>query len=167
MSGEQLIVLALLAAAFVAGWVARGASVHDEESDAAPDAPDAPDAAATPAPLPVASPASVPAATPPPGAAAPPPVPSAQNGAGVLAGTRDALARAIDAWLDDRGSPSRSGEEAVAELARHAASLREQGLGPQAATAERAREVLDAYLAGRPMDAAASRQLDDAEQALA
>ena len=132
MSAEQLIVLALLAAAFAAGWFARGMAQDDEPEDAAEV----------------------------PGPVAP------TNGRVTPERAREALARAIDAWLDDDGEPSSAGLNAVAALEEQADALRAARLEPQAAAADDARDVLEAYLMGRPMDAAASRRLDEAERAL-
>ena len=159
MSAEQLIVLALLGAAFIAGWWTRGSLQAEDAPEIADDAPPtAATAGMDPPPTPV---------TAPPTTAAPAPLPIATNGAGALEEAREALSRAIDAWLDDGGTPSRSGEEAVDALERHADKLRAAGMTAHADAADSARDVLENYLAGRPMDAAASRRLDEAESALA
>ena len=80
MTAEQLVVLALIVAAFVAGWVARGAGGGGEEE---------PDDAAEPGPEPRTSTTSLPAE----------PVAAADR---ALALAASAYETAVDRWLDER-----------------------------------------------------------------
>ena len=154
---EQLIVLALLVAAFAAGWVARGAgagsrgTIQEPEEEAAllsEEAEPRPEPEPEPEPQPQPDPAQLRAA--------------ADSGAGHLAA-------AIDAWLDDHGDGSAAGRQAIAGLDGALDALSNAPDGPAAEAAEalgEARRALAAYGTGTPLDAATSRRLDAQEEAL-
>ncbi len=149
---EQLIVLALLVAAFAAGWVARGAGAGsrgtiedlDEEPAALSEVPEEDE----PQPAPQPDPAQLRTA--------------ADAGAGHLAA-------AIDAWLDDRGAGSAAGRQAIAGLDGALDAFSNAPDGPAADAAEalrEARRALAAYGTGTPLDATTSRRLAAQEQSL-
>jgi hypothetical protein len=160
VSVEQLVVLALLLAAFAAGWVARGTGARGSGSPASPSR-DHPSEGG-----PTGEVEAVPAdeddveeRVAGSGAAALPAEVARTRG-------RLALAAAIDCWLDDADAPTAEGTAAVAEVVAAADAAEAAGDTDGAALLREARAVLGAYLAGRPMDRPASRTLERIEDEL-
>lgn len=141
MSGEQLVVLALLVAAFASGWVARGdgplirrrrdrppADPHPDDprtSDGGADHPDSgtfgpPAAVAAPAPAPTDPiTAPMPVAAPLPAAGRPVDRPDPVGTAlKALDRAAAALEQAVDRWVDERDAISPAGKAAVGEVDR-------------------------------------------------
>ena len=160
MTAEQLVVLALIVAAFVAGWVARGSGGSGEAAEA-PEAGE---------PTPGPSPRTVTAA---PGAD---PVAAAAR---ALALAASAYETAVDRWLDERDQITPAGRAAVGELERAVQRLDAQAarldeldhpladaaLDALDALREGTRE-LDAFRDGAALDAATSRTLDRVDDEL-
>jgi hypothetical protein len=178
VTAEQLVVLGLLVAAFVAGWVARGGREEDELEEATDEAPAAPPrkpalwrgrSAATGA---AASP------DPPRRGARPDPVHDAERALSLAAA---AYETAVDRWLDERDAITPAGraavgavEQAVQRLDVVAARLDESDAPDAMADAvydavkalrDGARR-LDSFRQGEAMDAATSRELDAVEAVL-
>ena len=166
MSAEQVVVLALLVAAFAAGWIARGGG-RAEEDEASGDAAAEPAGAA-----PATARAPLLRRT-----SAPPDV--ASDAARAVALASAAYETAVDRWLDERDAITPAGRAAVGELERAvqrldtaAARLDEadETLGDAAYDAldalRRAVRHLEAFRDGRPLDAATSRALDGIEDEL-
>ena len=154
MTAEQIVVLALLVAAFVAGWLARGGRSEDGA------------AAADPGPVPPSSPAG-----------RPDPV---RDAARALAFATAAYESAVERWLDERDAITPAGRAAVGELERAvqrldvAATRLDDADDPRADDAldaldalREAAQRLDAFRQGRPLDAATSRALDAVEDDVA
>lgn len=186
MSAEQLVVLALIVAAFAAGWVARG-SGDDEEEAATEGGDDRPprrrlrrrrgasgDAAAVADAAPAAS-ASAASST--RTAAAPTAVPQradpVADAARALALASAAYEKAVDRWLDERDAITPAGRAVVGEVERavqrlDAASARLDELDHPLADAawdaldalREATRHLAAFREGAAMDAPTSRALD-------
>jgi hypothetical protein len=182
VTAEQLVVLALIVAAFAAGWLARGAGGSGEASAApADDDPATPPAPPTPAPAAPTTPARAaprarrrlrPAATP----AADP----AADAARALALAASAYEQAVDRWLDERDSITPAGRAALGELERAvqrldtACARLDEVDDPLADAAwdaldalREATRHLDAFRNGVALDAATSRALDGIERELA
>ncbi len=180
MTAEQLVVLALLVAAFAAGWIARGGrdeELADEDEGAqTAEVPAAPPDAARAAPLPEE------------GAAAPPPPPRAPSArpdrvadaVKALSLAASAYETAVDRWLDERDAITPAGRAAVGELERAVQRLDgatarldevDETLGDAAFDAlEALRDAvghLRAFRDGRALDAATSRDLDRIEEQVA
>jgi hypothetical protein len=168
VTGEQVIVLALLVAAFVAGWVARGSDAPrrarggagDEDDEGAPTAPEP--AAKGGAPRgPVRPPA---------------PLDVARR---ALERAIAAYESAVDRWLDERDQITPAGRAALGELDRgiRRLELAASRLPDDAATARAAAlgldalrdaaGLLEAYRQGRAIDAPTSTSLAEIEDDLA
>jgi hypothetical protein len=176
---EQLVVLALIVAAFAAGWIARGGGGDDERAEHA-EAP--PAGAATPARRLArrAAPGAEPAAA---SARRRPSAPRADpvaDAARALALASTAYETAVDRWLDERDAITPAGRAAVGEVERavqrlDAACARLDELDDPLADAawdalDALRDAvghLDAFRAGRTLDAATSRTLDGVDRELA
>ena len=171
MSAEQLIVLALLIAAFAAGWVARGAGARRTEPEGLGPAWDAPvllgEPETEPQPEPETEPQPEPEPEPEPAPEPEPPDP-ARLAAAIDSGAHHFEA-AVEAWLDDHGEMSPEGDRAIRGLDRALAVLDAAPPGPAGDAAEalqRGRAELEAYERGAPLDAATNRRIEDEEQAL-
>ena len=156
MTAEQLVVLALLVAAFAAGWFARGGRDEAEE-EPIEEVP----AVEEPAPSP----------------SRPDPASDAARALSLAAG---AYETAVDRWLDERDAITPAGRAAVGELERavqrlDGAAVRldeaDETLGDAAFDAlEALRDAvrqLQAFREGRPLDSETSRELDRIEGELA
>ena len=168
---ELLIVLALLIAAFAAGWAARGAGARRKEPKGLGPSWDEPVLLGDPDPEPEAEAEPQPEADPGP-EPEPEPQPEPPDPARVAAAI-DAGAHhfetAVDAWLDDHGEVSAEGDRADRGLDRALAVLEAAPPGPAgdaAAALWRARAALEGYERGAPLDAATNRRIEDEEQAL-
>ncbi|MDQ3740485.1 MAG: hypothetical protein M3389_06020 [Actinomycetota bacterium] len=178
MTAEQLVVLALLVAAFVAGWVARGG--RDDEPEEAGSAGSkgsasgGPTAAVSDGPKGVASGASKGAA---PGGGRPDPAGDAERAISLASA---ALDTAVDRWLDERDEITPAGRAAVGEVERAvqrldvaAARLDEvdETLGDAAYDALDAlrtgARLLASFRDGHALDVAASRELERVEDEVA
>ena len=174
MSAEQLVVLALLVAAFAAGWFARGgrAGGQADEVEGGGFAPLSPPVPSVPPPGAVGLPAgdARPRAL---AASASEPARDADRALALAAG---AYETAVDRWLDERDAISPAGRAAVAELERavqrldHAAARLDEvdeTLGDAAYDAvdalRDAVKHLAAFRDGRAIDADTSRELDRIE----
>ncbi|HEX2085225.1 MAG TPA: hypothetical protein VHF89_06045 [Solirubrobacteraceae bacterium] len=183
MSAEQLVVLALLVAAFVAGWVARGTREEEEgtDEDEAAAARSGAAAAAATAAAPAVRSGAAPAVRSGAAAAAAAPRPDpAADAARAVGLASSAYEAAVERWLDERDEITPAGRAAVGELERAlqrldvaAARLDEvdETLGDAAYDALEALRAaarhLEAFRAGRPLDAATSRELERLEDAVA
>lgn len=150
MSTEQLVVVALMVAAFAAGWIARDppargrrAAEDDEEQH---DMAGAPPAAPAPAPV------------------APAPASAPISAGGTVEQVAGALAGAIDAWLDGAapGEPLARFDAAIEALDGH----QDPALADARAAAHQAADVLDRFRDCLPLDAASSRALEASEDRL-
>lgn len=153
MTGQQIVFLALIVAAFAAGWIARGERKEDDgaggEEEGARDA----------------------------SASGPDP---ARDAGRALALAAAAYENAVDRWLDERDAITPAGRAAVGELERavqrldHAAARVDEVddvLGDAAYDAlealRKAVRHLGAFREGRAIDAPTSRELDRLEDEVA
>ena len=165
MSAEQLVVLALLVAAFAAGWFARGSDAAQAQDDP-PTAEVPPPTEPLPAtPLPAPRPAL-------PTDRVPRPLDVALR---ALDLANAAYETAVDRWLDEGAEITPAGRAARGELDRaiqraDVAAVRiEEGTEPRFSALDalealrEASRLLQAYREGRAIDAGTSRELDRLE----
>jgi hypothetical protein len=181
VTAEQLVVLGLLVAAFVAGWVARGGREEDEVEEPRQDdaAPAPPPAARKPALWRGRTGAAAAPSEPAPRGTRPDPVHDAERALSLAAA---AYETAVDRWLDERDAITPAGraavgavEQAVQRLDVAAARLDESDAPDATADAvydavralRDAARRLDAFRQGQAMDAATSRELDAVDDVVA